>query len=121
MPATQSVVIFAHLLVTTIKKNFPFENLLYFITYDDENFVHKIKKMEIASKNLQNNYGCFRKVKFVEDGYNQIVYHSLRLAKKDLNYQYFDNLFTLSRFGKSIGFSCGGGTTKDRVFCRQRI
>ena len=50
--------------------------------------------------------------KIVEDGYNQIadIYHSLRLAKKDLNYQYFDNLFHFfPKSGKVLDLGCGGG------------
>ncbi len=52
------------------------------------------------------------KSKIVEDGYNQIadIYHSLRLAKKDLNYQYFDNLFHFfPESGKVLDLGCGGG------------
>ncbi len=52
------------------------------------------------------------KSKIVEDGYNQIadIYHSLRLAKKDLNYQYFDNLFHLfPDSGKLLDLGCGSG------------
>src|SRR4028118_940361 len=50
--------------------------------------------------------------KIVEDGYNQIadIYHSLRLAKKDLSYQYFDNLYHLfPESGKVLDLGCGGG------------
>lgn len=52
------------------------------------------------------------KSKIVEDGYNQIadIYHSLRLAKKDLNYQYFDKLFHFfPDSGKALDLGCGGG------------
>jgi 2-polyprenyl-3-methyl-5-hydroxy-6-metoxy-1,4-benzoquinol methylase len=52
------------------------------------------------------------KSKIVKDGYDQIagIYHSLRLAKKDLNYQYFDNLFHFfPDSGKVLDLGCGGG------------
>ena len=54
----------------------------------------------------------YEKNKIVEDGYNQIadIYHSARLAKKDLNYQYFDNLFHFfPNSGKLLDLGCGGG------------
>lgn len=52
------------------------------------------------------------KNKIIKDGYNQIaeLYHSKRLAKKEINDKYFDKLFHyFPETGKLLDLGCGGG------------
>ncbi len=52
------------------------------------------------------------KNKIIEDGYNQIaeLYHSNRLAKKEINNKYFDELFHFfPETAKLLDLGCGGG------------
>jgi SAM-dependent methyltransferase len=52
------------------------------------------------------------KSKIVAEGYDQIadLYHSTRLAKKEINYRYFDELFHFfPDAGKLLDLGCGGG------------
>ncbi len=52
------------------------------------------------------------KNKIIENGYNRIadLYHSKRLAKKDVNYRYFDKLFHFfPNSGRLLDLGCGGG------------
>lgn len=52
------------------------------------------------------------KNKIIKDGYNKIaeLYHSKRLAKKETNYEYFDELFRyFPDAGKLLDLGCGGG------------
>lgn len=48
----------------------------------------------------------------IKKGYDQIAetYHSKRLAKKEVNYQYFDTLSSyFPKSGKCLDLGCGGG------------
>lgn len=57
--------------------------------------------------------------KIIEDGYNKIAesYSTGRIAKKEKNYKYFDNLISyFPKTGKLLDLGCGGGIPASSYF-----
>ncbi|HEY0427660.1 MAG TPA: class I SAM-dependent methyltransferase [Pyrinomonadaceae bacterium] len=62
------------------------------------------------------------KNKIIENGYNKIaaLYHAKRLAKKEINNQYFDGLFQyFPDSGKLLDLGCGGGQPLTSYFAEK--
>ncbi len=62
------------------------------------------------------------KNKIIEDGYNQIaeLYHRKRLAKKEINDKYFDELlYYFPETGKLLDLGCGGGQPMTAYFANK--